>query len=255
MNAVAALNSELTEKPDGHQPIPARLADIPAPLCVRKNAPRSYWLAGLLAGVALAAGVMLGFLHLLDRAPSQSASGRSVQSPPPPLAEKPSIAVLPFINMSGDREQEYFSDGITDDLITGLSRLPELLVIARASTFTYKGKPAKVQDVGRELGVKYVLEGSVRKAGNRVRVTVHLADTANAAQLWAEHYDRPITDVFTLQDEIVRRIVTTLNLQIALSEEGVMIPRSTDNLEAYDDVLRGTEYLLSFAGKATPRSA
>ncbi len=148
--------------------------------------------------------------------------------------------------MSGDREQEYFSDGITDDLITGLSRLPALLVIARASTFTYKGKAAKLQDVGRELGVKYVLEGSVRKAADRVRITVQLADTVTGAELWAEHYDRPLRDVFALQDEIVRRVVKTLNLQIALSQRGVVIPRSTENLEAYDDLLRGTEHSLSF---------
>jgi adenylate cyclase len=106
--------------------------------------------------------------------------------------------------MSGDREQEYFRDGITDDLITGLSRLPGLFVIARASTFTYKAKAAKLQDVGRELGVKYVLEGSVRKAAERVRITVQLADAIIGAELWAEYYDRPLRDVFALQDEIVR---------------------------------------------------
>jgi adenylate cyclase len=148
---------------------------------------------------------------------------------------------LPLINMSGDREQEYFSDGITDDLITGLSRLQGLFVIARDSSFTYEGKPAKLQDVGKELGVRYVLEGSVRKAAGKVRITVQLADTITGAELWAERYDRPLRDVFALQDEIVHRIVTTLNLQIALSEQGVtVIPRRTENLEAYDYMLRGT---------------
>jgi adenylate cyclase len=137
--------------------------------------------------------------------------------------------------MSGDHEQEYFSDGITDDLITGLSRLPGLFVIARNSTFTYKGKAAPLQQVSKELGVKYVLEGSVRKAGDRVRITARLADATTGAELWAERYDRPLRDVFALQDEIVRRIVTTLNLQLALSQQGFLIPRSTENLEAYDD--------------------
>ncbi len=153
--------------------------------------------------------------------------------------------MLPFINLSGDREQEYFSDGVTGDLITGLSRLPALFVIARASTFTYKGKAAKLQDLGRDLGVKYVLEGSVRKPAERLRITVQLADASTGAEMWAEHYDRPLRDVFALQDEIVRRVVTTLNLQIGLSQQGVIIPRSTENLEAYDDLLRGTGYLLS----------
>jgi TolB-like protein/predicted Zn-dependent protease len=149
--------------------------------------------------------------------------------------------VLPFINMSGDRDQEYFSDGITDDLITDLSRLQGLFVIARDSSFTYKGKPANIQDVGKELGVRYVVEGSVRKADGKVRITSQLADASTGAEMWAERYDRPLGDVFALQDEIVRRIVTTLNLQIALSQEGAsVIPRRTENLEAYDYMLRGT---------------
>ena len=146
--------------------------------------------------------------------------------------------------MSGDHEQEYFSDGITDDLIMDLSRLPGLFVIARYSTFAYKGKAANLQDVGRELGVKYVLEGSVRKAAGQVRITVQLADATTGAELWAERYDRPLHDVFSLQDEIVRRIVTTLKLQLALSQKGILIPRTTENLEAYDDLLRGTEYFV-----------
>jgi adenylate cyclase len=160
------------------------------------------------------------------------------------LPEKPSIAVLPFSNMSGDRDQEYFSDGITDDLITGLSRLPGLFVIARNSTFTYKGKAAPLQEVSKELGVKYVLEGSVRKAADQLRITARLADATTGAELWAERYDRPLRDVFALQDEIVRRIVTTLNLQLVLSQQGVLISRTTENLEAYDDVLRGEEDFL-----------
>ena len=153
--------------------------------------------------------------------------------------------MLPFTNMSGDPEQEYFSDGITDDLITDLSRLQGLFVIARTSSFTYKDKPAKLQEVGKELGVKYVLEGSVRKAGEQVRITVQLADATTGAELWAERYDRPLRDVFAVQDEIVRRIVTTLNLQLNLAQQGIVIPRSTENLEAYDDLLRGAEYLFS----------
>jgi TolB-like protein/predicted Zn-dependent protease len=157
--------------------------------------------------------------------------------------------------MSGDREQEYFSDGITDDLITDLSRLEGLFVIARDSSFTYKGKPTKLQEVGKELGVRYVLEGSVRKAAGKVRITVQLADASTGTELWAEHYDRPLRDVFALQDEIVRRIVTTLDLQIALSQQGAgVIPRRTKNLEAYDDVLRGTEYQVSLTKEGNAKA-
>ena len=196
-----------------------------------------------MAGLAIIAAIIVLVQHLSLKPPHTSPRFRR-QNPALPLPDKPSIAVLPFINMSGDHEQEYFSDGITDDLITDLSRLPGLFVIARDSTFTYKGKAAKLQDVGRELGVKYVLEGSVRKAAGQVRITVQLADATTGDELWAERYDRPLHDVFALQDEIVRRIVTTLNLQLALSQKGILIPRTTENLEAYDDLLRGTEYFI-----------
>ena len=176
----------------------------------------------------------------------ETAVGALSTQSPPPLPDKPSIAVLPFTNLSGDREQEYFSDGITDDVITALSRLPGIFVIARSSTFTYKGIAAKVQDVGRELGVRYVLEGSVRKADSQVRITAQLVDAASGAHLWAESYDRPLRDIFAMQDEIVRRIVTTLNLQLDLwDKHGLLVTKRTDNLEAYDDFLRGLEYAQS----------
>src|SRR6266851_659906 len=158
---------------------------------------------------------------------------------PLPFRDKPSIAVLPFTNMSSDHDQEYFSDGITDDLITALSRLPGVFVIARSSTFTYKGKAAKVQDIGRELGVAYVLEGSVRKSENELRITAQLVDTTSGNHLWAERYDRPLKDIFALQDEIVQKIVTTLKLQLTLEEQGWVSRKRTDNLEAYDYYLRG----------------
>jgi TolB-like protein/DNA-binding winged helix-turn-helix (wHTH) protein/Flp pilus assembly protein TadD len=159
-----------------------------------------------------------------------------------PLSDKPSIAVMPFTNMSGDPEQEYFSDGLTDDLITDLSRLSQLFVIARHSTFTYKGKAAKVQDISKELGVRYVLEGSVRKTEDQVRINAQLVDATTGHHLWAERYDRPLKDIFALQDEIVQKIVTTLKLQLTLREQGVLVRKTTDNLEAYDTFLRGVEY-------------
>ncbi len=173
----------------------------------KAQAKRRYFRRGAwsMAGLAILVGTIVMVQHLSLRPPSTSASIPPAQSPALPLPDKPSIAVLPFTNMSGDPGQEYFSDGITDDLITALARLPELFVIARTSTFTYKGKPAKVQDVGRELGVRYVLEGSVRKAGDQVRITAQLVDATTGVEAWAETYDRPMRDIFALQDEIVRQ--------------------------------------------------
>ena len=224
----------------------------------RARIPRNYQRGAMffLTGLLLIVATIVLVEHVSLKPPHTNASIPAPQRSALPLPDKPSIAVLPFINLSGDREQEYFSDGITDDLITGLSRFPELFVIARESTFTYKGKPAKLQDVSKELGVKYVLEGSVRKAAGQVRITVQLADATTGAELWAERYDRPLRDVFKLQDEIVRKIMTTLNLQLALSQqgEGVILPRSTENLEAYDDLLRGLEYFVGLTAEGNAKA-
>ena len=134
------------------------------------------------------------------------------------LPDKPSIAVLPFQNLSGDPEQEYFTDGMVDDITTGLSRIKWLFVIARNSTFTYKGRAVDVKQVGRELGVRYVLEGSVRKAADRVRITAQLIDTATGAHVWAERYDRKSDDIFALQDEIALSVVGAIGPSLRLAE-------------------------------------
>ncbi|HEV8712695.1 MAG TPA: winged helix-turn-helix domain-containing protein [Candidatus Binatia bacterium] len=160
-----------------------------------------------------------------------------------PLPDKPSIVVLPFTNMSGDPGQDYFSDGITEDLTSDLCKISSLFVIARNSAFTYKGKAVKVQDVSREMGARYVLEGSVRKAGDWVRISAQLIDATTGYHLWSERYDRPLKDIFALQDEIVQKIVTTLKLQLTLQEQGHIVRKHTDNLEAYDSSMRGVEYL------------
>jgi adenylate cyclase len=144
--------------------------------------------------------------------------------------------------MSKDPEQEYFSDGLTEDLTSDLTRISSLFVIARNSAFTYKGKAVKVQDVGREMGVRYVLEGSVQKADQHVRITAQLIETTTGYHLWSEQYDRPLQDLFALQDEIVQKIVTTLKLQLTLQEQGYVVRKHTSNLEAYDAFLRGWEY-------------
>jgi TolB-like protein/Tfp pilus assembly protein PilF len=159
-----------------------------------------------------------------------------------PLPDKPSIVVLPFKNMSSDPEQEYFSDGLTEVLTSDLSKLSGLFVISRNSAFTYKGKTLTVQEVNKALGVRYVLEGSVQKATDRVRITAQLIDAIQDQHLWSERYDRPLTDIFALQDEIVQKIVTTLKLQLTLQGQEWMVRKHTDNLEAYDYFLRGTEY-------------
>ena len=161
---------------------------------------------------------------------------------------RPSLAVLPFANLSGDPQEDYFADGITEDLITEFSRFQELIVIARNSVFTYKGKAVKVQEVGRDLGVRYVLEGSVRKAGERVRITAQLVETATGHHLWAERYDRELEDVFAVQDEVTRKIVATLAGKLDATERRRARSASerTDNLEAYDLVLRGRELWLRF---------
>jgi len=168
-----------------------------------------------------------------------------------PLADKPSIAVLPFNNMSGDPEQEYFSDGITEDIITELSRFRELFVIARNSSFSYKGKSTKVQEIGKSLGVTYIVEGSVRKARNRVRITAQLVEAVTGNHIWAERYDRELEDVFDLQDEITRTIVTVLpvRLQVAMIESARRKP--SENLSAYDCFLRA-RWLFDRTSKSFP---
>jgi adenylate cyclase len=191
---------------------------------------------GLLIGGALVTLLYPSFLPL--RTPQSEIRNQEAL----PLPDKPSIVVLPFVNMSGDPEQEYFSDGLTEDLTSALSRLSSLFVISRNSASTYKGKAVKVQEVSKEMGVQYVLEGSVRKADGQVRVTAQLIDATQDHHLWTERYDRPLKDIFTLQDEIVQKIVTTLKLQLTLREQGYLVRKTTNNLEAYDYFLRGREY-------------
>jgi adenylate cyclase len=161
-----------------------------------------------------------------------------VTSRPP---DKHSIAVLPFQNMSGDAEQDYFADGISEDIITALSKLSQLFVIARNSSFTFKGKNVNIQEVGRSLGVRYVLEGSVRKSGNRVRITAQLIDATSGGHLWAERFDRELIDIFDVQDDVTRHIVGALALNLTESDRQRITAEHTDNLEAYDCFMRGRE--------------
>jgi adenylate cyclase len=157
---------------------------------------------------------------------------------PLPLPDKPSLAVLPFQNMTGDPEQDYFVDGIVEEITTAISRLPWLFVIARNSSFTYKGRAVDVKQVARELGVRYVLEGSVRKAGNRVRITGQLIDTASGAHIWADRFDGALDDIFELQDEVASHVVGAIGPKLQLSEIERASRKPTENLDAYDLYLR-----------------
>jgi len=176
-----------------------------------------------------------------------SGTGDTSLTEPPAVSDQPSIIVLPFNNMSGDPEQEYFSDGLTEDLITDLSKVNNLFVIARNSSFTYKDKPVNVRNVGREMGVQYVLEGSVRKAGGRVRVTAQLVDAITGGHVWADRYDRELQDIFALQDEVTQTIVATLAIKIGRGEQQRLKYRDTDNVLAYDYYLRGMEFYNRFS--------
>jgi adenylate cyclase len=155
------------------------------------------------------------------------------EHPPLQLPDKPSIAVLPFDNLSGDPEQEYFSDGLTEEIITALSKTPKIFVIARHSAFTYKGKSVKVKQVGRELGVRYVLEGSVRKSGDKVRITAQLIDATTDKHIWAERYDRDLKHIFAIQDEITLEIINALQVKLTEGEKARVTGRGTKNLDAY----------------------
>ncbi len=183
--------------------------------------------------------IVAGVVALLFRSSFISHQSSLVTSEALPLPDKPSIAVLPFTNMSGDPGQEYFSDGLTETLITDLSKLSGLFVIARHSVFTYKGQAVKVEQISQELGVRYVLEGSVQKADDRVRINVQFVDGATGGHLWAERYDRPFANLFTLQDELIREVVTALHVEMLEAELKRVQRAPSGNLTAYDFVLRG----------------
>jgi adenylate cyclase len=178
--------------------------------------------------------------HVLLEEPQSSAM-------PSRKEEKPSIAVLPFTNMSGDPEQEYFSDGITEDIITDLSQISGLSVIARHTSFTYKGKAVKVQTVGKELGADFIVEGSVRKAGARVRVTGQLINSNDGTHIWAERFDRDLTDIFAIQDEITHAIVEQLKVKLLPQEKKSIGQAPTENVEAYTYYLRGRDFLYRYS--------
>jgi TolB-like protein/cytochrome c-type biogenesis protein CcmH/NrfG len=196
-------------------------------------------LAVVIALVVVAGGVAIWKSYRPSTPPMEVAS---VEKMAFPLPDKPSIAVLPFVNLSGDPEQEYFSDGMTEEIISALGSVPKLFVIARNSTFTYKGKPVKVQQVAEELGVRYVLEGSVRKGGDKIRITAQLVDALTGRHLWAKRYDRNLSDIFAVQDELTKEIITAMQVKLTEGEQVQAAARGTNNLEAYLKCLQSREY-------------
>jgi adenylate cyclase len=218
-------------------------AQVPAPPLGRKGAPwaRRYLWVALVAAIVVLLGTIAVAIwgNLLKPAPVNVAS---IERMAFPLPDKPSIAVLPFANIGGDPEQEYFSDGMTDDLITDLSKISGLFVIARNSTFSYKGKPVKIRQVAEELGVQYVLEGSVRRAGEQLRINAQLVDATTGGHLWSERYDGSMKEIFALQDKITQRIVAALAVKLTPEQKSAVSEKGTDSQAAYDEFLKGMDH-------------
>lgn len=196
---------------------------------VQKKAPKGRWLETAAVIFFVVIGLIIYQFYVRKQAPPVREA----------LAEKPSIAVLPFDNMSNDPNQEYFGDGISEDLITDLSKIPDLLVISRLSSFTYKGKSVKTQQIGEELGARYLLEGSVRRANGNIRINAQLIDAATGHHLWAERYDGNMSDIFALQDKITRKITASLSVKLTEDDKNRLVQKDTDNMEAYEAYLKG----------------
>jgi len=211
---------------------------IPAPQQDSKNA-KTQNKSRLIVTTILIALVVAGGAAYWFKTQGPKVEAASMDRMAFPLPDKPSIAVLPFVNMSDDAQQEYFVDGMTEDLITDLSKLSGLFVIARNSVFTYKGKSLKIRQVAEELGVRYVLEGSVRRVGDQVRINAQLIDTTTGGHLWAERYDGSMADVFALQDEVTKQIVDALSLNLSTEDAARSFHHKGVNIEAYDAFLQG----------------
>jgi len=221
------------EKPKSVEPF-SKESEVPVTPSRIEKAPllrRWKWVAVAIVIIAAAFAIWRGYFHT---PPGRVSSSERMAFP---LPDKPSIAVLPFVNMTDDPRQESFCDGLTEEIITTLSKIPKLFVIARSSTFTYKGKPVKVQQVAEELGVQYVLEGSTRKAGDRLRITSQLTDALSGHYLWAERYDRNPKDIFIVQDEITKNIITALQVKLTDGEQARLYSKGTQKLDAYMKVM------------------
>ena len=201
------------------------------------------WVA--VAGLALIL-FLIGAVALWNKIKQPDIEAAQIENMAFTLPEKPSIAVLPFVNLSDDPEQEYFSDGLTDQIITALSKVPKLFVIARDSVFSLKGKPIKFNQVAEELSVRYILHGSVRKDGNKVRITTQLVDAVSGRHLWADKYDRDMEDIFAVQDDLTKNIITALQVKLTEGEKGRVAAQGTTNLEAYLKYLQSMDTIRRF---------
>jgi TolB-like protein/Flp pilus assembly protein TadD len=204
-----------------------------------------WWSLGGVVGLLLM-GVIVAIWYFSFHKPKSASDGFLFADSPLPLPDKPSIAVLPFVNMSGDPQQEYFSDGITEQIITSISKIPRLFVISRTSSFKYKGKAVDVKQVGRELGVKYVLEGSVQRSEDRLRITAQLTNTITGEHLWAERYDRRFKDYFALQDEITMKLMLSLAVKLTEGDRLRLRRPSTNNLKALEKFFEAVPYIRAF---------
>ena len=219
-----------------------RIVDVNGVRLGRRRRHLGFWRTSFAAAAVVLISLVSGIVWQSVRETPPSAVS-VVSDAALPLPEKPSVAVLPFANLSGNAGQEYFSDGITEDLITYLSKFPRLFVIAKNSSFRYKGATTSVEQIGRELGVRYLIEGSVRKDGNALRINTHLVDTQTGRQVWSERYDGDISDIFALQDRIASKIVNALVTNLTPDEQNpTLYPAGTMNVQAYDAYLHGWEY-------------
>jgi adenylate cyclase len=250
---IANLRKEGEEKKES---APVEEIAIPEPLAVPFSAPHKpkiSWLSRyrwvmLAVVVVIVAGTI--WKIYLSPGPIPIASLDRMKYP---LPDNPSIAVIPFANMSGDPKQEFLSDGITESIITALSKVPRLFVIARNSTFTYKGKPVKVKQVSEELGVRYVMEGSVQRSADRIRINAQMVDALTGHHIWAEKYDRDLKDIFVLQDEITMKIITALQVKLTAGEYAHLVAKGAKNVEAYIKLLQAYELHTTKEGNVQAR--
>jgi adenylate cyclase len=218
-------------------------AKVPEGAAEKKAKPRKRQRMTVSLGVALIVVVfaVIAYFYLRPSAPRVEVASKEKMAFP--LPDRPSIAVLPFKNMSGEKEQEYFCDGLAEGIIDGLSKLETIFVIARNSTFTYKGKPVKVKQVAEEMGVRYVMEGSVQREGNRVRITAQLIDALTGHNLFSERYDRDLKDILNLQDEITMKVLTTVQVKLTTGEDARLRAKGTKNLDAYLKLMEARQYM------------
>jgi len=252
---IASLKKKKAEEKE--ESVPAEETAVPEPPAVPSSSPQERRISWLYryrwALLAVFIGIVAGMIWKIFLSPALTEVA-SVERMKYPLPDKPSIAVLPFVNLGKDPDQEYFIEGMTDDLVTDLSKISGIFVIARTSSYTYKGKDVKVKQVAEELGVRYVLEGSIRREGDEIRINAQLVDAMTGHHLWAERYDGTMGKIFVLQDRITQKIVTALAVKLTANEKERVAKKGTDNVAAYDFFLRGWGHYLRLTPQDFPKA-